>query len=167
MDSPSGAAAILAFHFVKENMAALLGLLETPVIDLMATKKTAEKNGWVDIVLHMPSHLTAAGGYLAASMVVALVQLLWRRPTNRRCSVVGFFDSEGRLVGYPYLDSRYAHDAREAGYTTVVVPKCNAQQLLTSMAKDGGEEAFGIKVVGCSKMMEVVKYVILGQTPPR
>jgi len=122
---------------------------------------------WVDIVLHSSSHVD--GSYLAAAMVIALVQVIWDKPTIRECSVAGAFDVRGWLMGYPTVGQDYVEVAHLNGYDTVVLPKDNANQLRSLIQERRNEmeaELLKVEVVGCTYMMDVVRYVILGQLPP-
>jgi len=121
----SRTAALLAVQFVKRNMAALKGIFGPPKFDMGAmtvVRDDGTVKGGIDIVLNMPSHICAS--YFAPAMVIALVQLVWRKPTMRDCSVVplGGFDKDGRLYGYPPLDYYYATDTHMMGYDRLVLP---------------------------------------------
>ena len=74
-----------------------------PRIDLLRCTRLREdgseaKDSYVDIVLHIPPHCSAA--FLAPSVVIAATVVLWRLPPLRGWAVVGTFDTDGRLTGY-------------------------------------------------------------------
>ena len=145
----------LAYHYVKRCMSELEEFLGKPRIDLVRLVRMREdgsvmKDGAVDVVLHIPVHVSAA--YLAPSMVMALVFMLWRLPPRPGWSFVGSFSLDGRIVGYPNLDKSYLDQASESRYKVLVLPKADARKVIQA-ARDHGflPKHKGLRVVGCDK----------------
>ena len=159
-----------ALHYIKLNLPMLEGLMgKKPRIDLLRCIRLREdgsemEGSYVDIVLHVPPHYSAA--FLAPSMVIAIMVMLWRLPPLRGWSVVGTFDTAGRLTGYPRLDHLYLSEARHLGLHTLVVPQMNARTLKKNAKKRHMDlKALGLKVYGCKDMVDVVKLMLLGEKP--
>ena len=158
-----------ALDYVKRNMNALIQVLGKPRIDLLRCLRLREsgtdmtKDGHVDIILHVPPHFSAS--FLAPSMVIAIVLMLWRRPYARGCSVVGSFDTYGRLTGYPCLSAPYIEEARRMNIRTLVLSRQNANSLKEAARVQKIDlRKMRLTIVGCKDMMEVVRVVILGET---
>ena len=160
----------LAYHYVKRCMSELEEFLGKPRIDLVRLVRLREdgsvmKDGAVDIALYIPEHVSAA--YLAPSMVMALVFMLWRLPPRTRWSFVGGFAYSGRLSGYPNLGKSYIDRASKSDYEVLVLPKADARKVVQA-ARDHGflPEHKGLRVVGCEFMMEAIKAATVGHFPP-
>ena len=123
----------LAVDFVRGHLEELEGLLGNPRVDLEKLVRLREDGSQiddVDVVLHIPSQVSAT--FLAPSMVIAIINMLWRRPSCHGWSFVGSFDTEGRLSGYPLLVAEYIEEAVRQGFTTLVAPTENIKQLVES-----------------------------------
>ena len=166
-----------AILFVQEHLDALTDLMGMPpYIDFNECIRLrpdpahpgkaipAADNAAVDIIMHVPPYYSAF--FLAPSMVVAIVMMLWRQPCEalRTWSVVGGLHDDEPLHGYPKLDDRYISEADETGFKTLLVPTANVKQI-----EDQGLDLKGITVVGCDTMMDMLKvvidFVVRGQLP--
>lgn len=120
------------------------------------TGKPVTSNADVDVTLHVPPHVNAA--YMAAATVIAIVMMQWRLTfAPVKWSAVGSFDTRGRLYGYPISDDRYVIASKDWGFTHLLLPTMNADQLQEAAARVGG-----IEVVGCDNMFEMVQAVVAG-----
>jgi len=123
-----------------------------------------QRDGCMDIILHVP--LDAPAAYLAPSMVMAIINMVWRRPHTMGCSVVGTFDRKGTLEGYPTLNQNYLIHAEELHLDKVALSTANADSIKASLKANGTDiDNFGVQLVGCQNMMEVIKFLALDQLP--
>lgn len=95
--------------------------------------------------------------FLAPAMVLSIITMIWRlRPLAGYC-VVGNLHEDFTLYGYPYVTVDYLDDAISLKLKTLLLPKTNAEELIHAVAARGQTlEELGVRVIGCSTMMEVV-----------
>lgn len=102
-----------------------------PYIDLEKLIRNGDAGKPVDVWLHVPQVSNAT--FLAASMVVALITMMWRKPSLIRWSVVGAFTNEGFLYGYPSLNYTYLQYGAKHGITTIILPYDNRPHILNDL----------------------------------
>lgn len=109
-------------------------------------------NCHVNVFLHVPPHASAF--FLAPSMVIAIVMMVWRLPSEKlkTWSAVGSFDLMGRLHGYPDLGDTYVKLLIEYGIDTLLV---SSEQL-----KDDPTDLQGLNVICCENVLDMVRLVV-------
>lgn len=141
----------------EENDRPLVHKLGLPYIDMDAMRNLGGDP--VDIVLHVPPTYDAT--FLAPSMVLALIAVLWRLPPLRGWSAAGGLDISGNIVDYPKLGYYYVKEAKAHGIHTMLVSEFNAETIIADMAKgDLTPEGEEVTIRGFKDMMAMVGYVI-------
>lgn len=102
-----------------------------PYIDLEELVRNGDEGKAVDVWLHVPQ--VASATFTAASMVVALITMMWRKPSFIGWSVVGAFDNEGMLYGYPCLGYFDLQFGAEVGLDTMILPYDNRVHVLRDL----------------------------------
>ena len=177
--TPAKNAVDAAIFWVERNLDALTQLMgKPPYIDFNRNvrlrqdphhpdKAVADKAD-VDIILHVPPYITAF--FLAPSMVIAIVMMLWRQPCDklRSWSAFGSLDLMGQLYGYPELTPYYMKSAIQEGFKTLLVPL--NQKVVDSSSGKGEQVKKNLKIVPCGTMMDMIKvvvnFVVNGLEPP-
>jgi len=113
-------AVVDALAYVRNKVSVLKHFMGMPKIDMMyCCLLNAEGRevpnggggggGGVDIILRVD--VSYSSTFLSLSMVVAIMSMMWRRPSLTGVSMLGGFDSHGRLCGVSKLDHYYFHHA--------------------------------------------------------
>ena len=150
-----------AVLFVREHLERLTTLLGTPSIDFEKRVRLNSygkpiKDGAVDIILRVPPYFDSA--LFAASMVMAIITMIWRKPSLRDWSVAGTVRPDGMLIGFPIADELYLEEADNCRFKTIVLSKSNAEAALTAATAQRLDlQQMQMRVISCETMMDVVR----------
>lgn len=123
--------------------------------------ETSIKGSDMDIWVHEP--LGRNSFNMCASMVLAFVTMMWRKPSLHNWTFVGGIDTDGELIGYFHLGKDYLDlGLNTLRFHTIVVPECNRLHILDSLevCKGHGDADYDYEVKGDNELIYRARYEV-------